>query len=283
MRALLLALLVASVCLAWDCPNCGTANDGELCVRCGLPEPPAGMVFIPERTVNIDGMEVHVAPFFIDTEPVESRDLLDWLSSELTTIEDIPLILGGQEELLMPGDAISDSYAGVVFMRYTPWVFYMDAQGTVTGVTVQTGCFDMPAVSVTKEGASRYLEDTGRRLPTLAEITAASDAGFVGLHDAWESISSYSDFIEMTLSGILGVSVSGLSMFAPGARPQDRVMWEWTGDSWGQSSGSPADPDSPYAVLFRPTDPPETGTALRSIGYYNLIFRGVVPIPWFGE
>jgi hypothetical protein len=87
----------------------------------------------------------------------------------------------------------------------------------------------------------------------------------------------------MTLSGVLGVSTAGLSMFSEGARPEDRVMWEWTRDARGQPPDSLPDLDSPYAVLFRPTDPPETGTGLRSIGYYNVIFRGVVPLPWLED
>jgi hypothetical protein len=238
------------------------------------------MVFIDGCTVEVNGREVAVAPFFIDSEPVTSRVLLDWLVSELTMIDQVPAILGGQEELLMPGEAISEEYTGVVFLRYTPWVVYCDPQGAITGVTVQTGCFDMPAVSVTPSGASMYLAGTGRRLPSLAEMIAAQEAGVVTMRDTWESISAYSSFIEMTLSGVLGVSTSGLSMFSEDARPEDRVMWEWTSDAWGQSPDSLADPDSPYGVLFRPTATPETGTGLRSIGYYNVIFRGVVPLPW---
>lgn len=281
MRALLAVLLAAAAAtLGWDCPNCGASNGGELCIRCGLPEPPAGMVFIPACTVLVEGLEVAVAPFFIDAEPVTARALLDWLPTELGLIDQVPGILGGQEELLMPGDAIGEEYSGVVFLRYTPWVVYMDPQGTVTGVTVQTGCFDLPAVSVTPAGASAYLAQTGRRLPSRAEMVAAHEAGVLGMVDTWASLSAYSSFLEMTLSGVLGVSLSGLSMFAEGARPEDRVMWEWTRDAWGQPPDSLPDPDSPYGVLFRPTDPAELGTGLRSIGYYNVIFRGVVPLPW---
>ena len=282
MRALL-AILIAATAFAWDCPNCGASNDGELCVRCGLPEPPPGMVFVDRCTVTIDGRDVVVDPFFVDAEPVSARVLLDWLASELTVIDQVPSLLGGQEELLMPGDAIGEEYSGVVFLRYTPWVVYMDSQGGVTGVTVQTGCFDIPAVSLTPYGASSYLASLGTRLPTLAEITAAHEAGVIRAFDTWESIGAYSSFIEMTLSGVLGVQLSGLSMFAPGARPEDRIMWELTADAWGQAPDEPSDTDSPYSLLFRPTDPPETGTGLRSVGYYNVIFRGVVPLPWLSD
>lgn len=280
---LLLVLTTAAAATPWDCPECGTVNEGEICVECGLPQAPEGMVYIDRCTVEIDGVTVETGPFFIDSDPVTCREMLDWMSSEVGRLEEISFYIGGQEDLLVPGEALSDEYSGVMFMRYTPWVVYVDQQGSVTGVTVQTGCFDIPAVSLTWEAASLYLNDTGRRLPSQAELLAAHRAGVLSIYDTWESLDAYSGFIQMTLAGVMGVSVAGLSMFADNRSPSDRVMWEWSRDAWGQTPDSLSDLDSEYALVLRPLDTPEAGTALRSIGYYNVIFRGVVPLPWMEE
>jgi len=285
LRLLLLLLVLTAVAVAtpWDCPSCHAVNQGEICIDCGLPRTPDGMIFVDRCTVEVNGVPVETGPFFIDQNPVTCRQMLDWITSEVNFYEEVPFYIGGQEELLIPGEALGDEYQGVIFMRYTPWVIYTDQQGMVTGVTVQTGCFDIAAVSLTWEAASLYLGSTGRRLPTQAELYAAHQAGILEVHDTWESLNAYSGFVQMTLAGVMGVSVAGLSMFSDNTSPADRVMWEWTRDAWGQAPDSLSDLQSEYALILKPLDPPQAGTALRDIGYYNVIFHGVVPIPWMEE
>lgn len=278
MKVLLLLFFLTALAWGWICPACGTENSGAFCTYCDIPEPPEGMEFVGASTVVIDGEDVEVGPFFIDSEPVIYRDVLSWISTEIHHLQEIHIYISGQEELLMPGEAMGEEYTNVVFVRYSPWVIYKDVQGSVTGITVQTGCFDIPAASLTWQAASLYLHDRGNRLPSRAELTAANESGIIGIEDTWEVFNAYSDFITMTLSGILGISSANLAMFSDNQSPSDRVMWEWTRDAWGQSPGSLSELESPYALIFKPVIPPVAGTALRGSGYYNVIFRGVVPI-----
>ena len=283
MKIIYIMFILVSAASAWICPVCGTENDSDFCTQCNLPRPPEGMEYVAPSVVTIDGEDISVGPFFIDSEPVNCRDMLDWLDGEITGVNQIPVYLTGQEALIMPGEGIGEDFKDVVFVRYTPWVIYKTAQGEVTGVTVQTGCFDIPATSVTFDAARLYLNSRGERLPTRAEITAAASAGVIGFEDTWEVMSAYSDFISMTLSGIIGLSPGSLAMFSASVTPDERVMWEWTRDAWNQSPDSIADLRSPYAVIFKPLDPPVEGAGLRKSGYYNVIFRGVVPLPWFEQ
>ncbi len=283
MKVLLPLFFLAALAWGWICPACGTENSGAFCTHCDIPEPPDGMEFVEASTVVIDGEDVEVGPFFIDSEPVICRDILSWISNEIHYVQEIPIYISGQEELLMPGEAMGEEYTNIVFVRYSPWVIYKDAQGFVTGITVQTGCFDIPAASLTWQAASLYLLDRGGRLPSRAELTAATEAGIIKIEDTWEVLNAYSDFITMSLSGILGVSPSNLAMFTENQFPADRVMWEWTRDAWGQSPGSLSELESSYALIFKPVIPPVAGTALRGSGYYNVIFRGVVLIPWIEQ
>lgn len=241
------------------------------------------MEYIAPATVIIDGDSIHVAPYFIDREPVICRDILDWFAGEISYVEQIPIYITGQEGLLMPGEYIGEDFRNIVFVKYTPWVIYKNAQNGVTGVTVQTGCFDIPATSVTFDAARLYLGDNGKRLPTRVEITAAVEAGVIGIEDTWEVMNAYSDFISMTLSGIIGTTPARLAMFSENQAPEDRIMWEWTRDAWEQPPDTISDMQSPYALILKPLNPPFKGTALRESGYYNVIFRGVVPIPWMEQ
>ncbi len=280
LKILYLLFALVSIVFAWTCPACSTENDGEFCNECSLPQPPDGMVYVAPTTVTVDGEDFAVEPFFIDREPVICRDILDWLASEIYYIDQIPIFLTGQPDLLMPGESMGEDFRDIIFIRYTPWVIYKNIEGNVTGITVQTGCFDIPAASVTFDAARLYLIDEGKRLPTRIEITAAVSAGAIGIEDTWEVMDSYSDFISMTLSGVIGTSPAGLAMFSENQTPQERIMWEWTRDAWNQPPDSIADLQAPYALIFKPLDPPVEGTAMRETGYYNVIFRGVVSIPW---
>jgi len=281
LKAIFFMLATVSAAFAWTCPACGTVFEGEFCPECGLISPPEGMTFIPACSVSVDGNMVHVPAFFIDSEPVSSRSMLSWLSSEITHLDQVHVYLTGQAELLMPGENIGEEFRDVVFVRYTPWVVYRDMQGGVEGITVQTGCFDNPANAVTFDAAGLYLGDNGKRLPTEAELTAAISAGAAGYVDTWDVVSAYSDFISMTLSSIIGVPPAGLAMFSENLDPRERIMWEWTADAWGQQAGAPSDAVSPYAVILKPLDPVVRGTGMREYGYFNVIFRGVVALPWY--
>lgn len=283
MKSIFLIFVLAAAALAWTCPACGTEAEGEFCAGCGLIVPPEGMEFIPACSVSVDGDTVHLPAFFIDSEPVSCRELLGWLSSELSYPEQVPVYLTGQEALLMPGENIGEDFHNVVFVRYTPWVIYLDTQGGVEGITVQTGCFDNPANAITFDAASLYLGDIGKRLPSEAELAAAHAAGAVGYEDTWEILSAYSDFISMTVSSIIGVPPAGMAMFSESDSPAERIAWEWTRDAWGQQAGTSPDLSSPYALIMKPLDPPVRGTAMRQFGYFNVIFRGVVALPWYEQ
>ena len=199
MKVFYLLFTLVSIISAWTCPACSTENEGEFCTDCYLPVPPPGMEYIAPSTVIIDGESIHLAPYFIDREPVICRDILDWLAAEISYVEQIPIYITGQEGLLMPGENMGEDFRNIIFVRYTPWVIYRNAQDGVTGVTVQTGCFDIPATSVTFDAARLYLGDNGKRLPTRVEIAAAVEAGAIGIEDTWEVMNAYSDFISMTL------------------------------------------------------------------------------------
>ena len=280
MKMICFLFVLVSIVSAWTCPACGTENNGDFCSDCDLIRPPDGMEYIGTSTVVIDGESISVDPFFIDREPVICRDILDWLASEISYVNQIPIYLTGQEELLMPGSNMGEDFRNIIFVRYSPWVVYMNVQSEVTGITVQTGCFDIPAASLTFDAARLYLNDIGKRLPTRMEMAAAASSGAIGFEDTWEVMNTYSDFISMTLSGIIGTSPSRLAMFSENQTPQERIMWEWTRDAWDQPPDTISDFQSPYALILKPLDPPFEGTALRESGYYNVIFRGVVPIPW---
>ena len=165
MKFIYVTIALASLLLAWECPECGTENQGDFCTDCDLPRVPEGMEYVESSTVVIEGDSVTVPAFFIDSEPVTCRNMLNWLSEEIVNISSIPYYITGQSELVMYGEQISEEFTDVVFVRYTPWVIYTDAQGQVSSITVQSGCFDLPATSITCEAARLFLEDRGRDSP----------------------------------------------------------------------------------------------------------------------
>ncbi len=276
--AILLLALAGAVAAQWECPACGTGTEGEICAACGIPRPPAGMAYIPPCTVEVAGSGVALPHFFVDSTHVTYRELLPWAGSEIAFTDEIQVFLGGQEELLMSGASLGEQYAGMVFVRYSPWVVNTDGGGNVQSLTVQTGCFDLPAASMTWAATELYLRTRGCRLPTLAEMHALTEAGLVEPVDAWETMSAYGTFLNMTLSGVLGVGLAELSMFESGD-PDDRIMWEWTRDAWAQPPDSLSDLEGPGGTIVRPVDGLEVGTARRDAGYYNVVFRGVMPLP----
>ncbi len=283
MKVIYMLLLITAISFAWTCPACGTENDGEFCSQCGLIEPPDGMEFVPACSVTVDDEVVFVPAFYIDSQPVACRDVLSWLSSEIKYLDQAAVYLTGQESLFMSGDNFGEEFNNVVFVKYTPWVIYIDQQGQVSGITVQTGSFDYAATGFTFDAARLYLSDIGKHLPTRAEYLAAVKAGAITYTDTWEVLSTFSDFLSMTISSVVGIPPAGLSMFADSEDPSERIMWEWTEDAWSQSPDSVPDIQSPYAVIMKPLDPVESGTALRENGYFNVIYRGVVSMPWYSR
>lgn len=278
MELLAILFLVTGLAGAWVCPACGSEASGDFCGSCGLPRVPEGMAFVPACSVTVNGETVHVPAFFVDRDPVTCRDLLDWLGAELHSLDQVTMYLTGQDELIMSGEVFQEDFSGVYFVRYTPWVIYVDETGKVGGVNVQNGCFDLPAAALTFAAADLYLQDTGKRLPTEAELVAAVSGGTVGAEDAWDVMEKYTDFLSLTISSVVGIPPSRLAMFGGNASPEERVMWEWTREPWG---GESVTSNSPYALIVKPLDPPVRGTALRENGYFNVIFRGVVPLPWY--
>jgi len=143
---------------------------------------------------------------------------------------------------------------------------------------VPAGCFGMPAASFTWDGATLYLMDTGRRLPTVAQITAANEAGLITRFDVYTVMSSFESVMTATMGQLLG-PLGRQSMFMGYSTASERVMWEWTRDEWARKPGEPDDPLGLYRTIWKPLDTPVTGAAGRDMGYFNVIFRGVVSLP----
>lgn len=250
-----IVLLAAAVAAAWDCPRCGLSNQGSICRRCSLPEPPAGTVWIEGDTVTVGGELVEVAPFFLDASPVTYRRILPWLNEEATSLERLAELVSGQAD------------ENLNFLRYTP--FTGNEQGT--GLTVPSACLDLPACSITWTGAIQFLSSEGKRLPTAAELALAERCGLLREMDVQAVMSTFAEMMYDAMGSALG-RFDAQAMFAGYGTPGERVVWEWTGDT-PSGAGSRTDP---CVVIFRGG---ATGIASTDSGYFNVAFRGAVSDP----
>ena len=204
------------------------------------------------------GDTVSVEPFLIDSFPVSYRQVLPWLNQNLTSMNDLAELVVGQYD------------AEGQFLKFTPFV--MGESGS--GLTVPTDCFSQPVSSLTWTGAVRFLRSRGARLPRRYELAAAARMGLVDPVDVFSVMSCYSQVMERNL-GILGaVGSQAIFQYGQGSELQ---MWEWTLDAWGQEPGEAVQLQSPYRTLFRPSQS-EVGVARKNMGYFNVTFRGVVPL-----
>lgn len=263
MRIILLPVLfIVLSALSWECPECAAENDGTFCSACHLPEPPPGMVYVPGTTVEIEGEAVQVSGFFIDAEPVSYRGLVTWLNSSGFQAGDLGVVITG------------GSVDAMEFLAFTP--FMGDQNG---GLTVPSQMLDSPAASVTWNGAQSYLSQRGKRLPTLAEILAAHEAGLIAPRDVFEAMSGYSSHLVSSMGEMLG-TLATQAMFAGYSTARERIMWEFTGTV---HSGNPHDTAPPssavYMSIFKPAPEPGISAVNRGNGYFNVLFRGAIEVP----
>ena len=165
-------------------------------------------------------------------------------------------------------------FANYQFLSFTPFINNEDG----TALTVPTNSFGVPASSFTWEGATLYLLDQGKQLPTSAQLTAAMEAGLVTGFDVYTVMSSYANVMTATMGNMLG-SLGSQSMFAGYSTAAERVMWEWARDEWAHQPGTHIDMLATCRTMWKPLETPVTGAAARDAGYFNVIFRGVISLP----
>jgi hypothetical protein len=257
---LLLLLAAGSVAAdEWTCPACSTLADADACPECGLLRPPEGMAYVPATEVDLWGERVAVEPFLIDSSPTTYRKVMPWLNESLTSMEELAENVVGQYD---PEGQ---------FLKFTP--FIVGESGG--GLTVPTDCFSQPAASLTWTGAVRYLRSRGARLPRFAELAAAARHGIIEPVDVYAVMSTYAQVIERNLGMLGAIGSQAIFTYGEGA---ELSMWEWTEDAWGQSPGGPVDMDDPYRTLFRAAEQMQRGVARKSTGYFNVTFRGAMPV-----
>lgn len=265
MNALRALLILAFSAAAWTCPACGDAGQTDgVCSVCGLPQPPSGMAFVPASRVVVQGDTLEVGAFFIDSMPVAYRDVLPWLGQNCRDGQALASVVTGQ---------YSDSGH---FLAFTPFVATAGSEYSVPAV-----CLDRPAASFTWTGAQWYLSSRGTRLPTLAEMHAASRLGLIQPFNAYSEMQLFANLMETSLGDVLG-ALGRQAMFSGYSTEEERVMWELTHTPVG---GDPAvalpATDDPCVYIFKPLPVPiSTGTG-RDMGYFNVIFRGAIDLPGF--
>jgi len=247
---------------AWQCPACAAQNEGSFCVQCHLPEPPPGMIFVPATTVEINGNPVDVPPFFIDSLPVTYREFLPWINGSDFSVNELGIIItGGGDESMQ-------------FLAFTP---FMGAQEG--GITVPSQCLENPIASITWSGAQSFLSDSGKRLPTLAEMKAASSRGLISVWDSYEVMQVFAGQMQATMGELLG-TLSLQAMFAGYSTANERIMWELTGTIFGGDPLATSVPvDVHYITLFKALSEPVLSSTGREMGYFNVIFRGAIEVP----
>ncbi|MCK5131870.1 MAG: SUMF1/EgtB/PvdO family nonheme iron enzyme [Candidatus Sabulitectum sp.] len=263
MRLVLLALVsFTMVAIAWQCPACGGENDGSFCVDCYLPQPPGGMVYVPATTVEVNGVMVDVSPFFLDEQPVTYRDFIPWLNGSGFGVNEMGIIItGGGDETMQ-------------FLAFTP--FIGDQGG---GITVPSQCLENPVASITWSGAQSFLSDTGKRLPTLAEIEAAASHGLIDVWDSYETMQAFAGQMQSSMGEMLG-TLNAQAMFAGYSSANERIMWELTGTVFdGNPTATAVSIDVSYITLFKALSEPLVSSTSRDMGYFNVIFRGAIEVP----
>ncbi len=256
-----LVLFSAGV-FAWQCPVCGVQNEGSFCVQCHLPEPPSGMAFVPATTVEINGDPVDVPAFFIDSLPVTYREFIPWLNGSSFGLDELGMIItGGGDESMQ-------------FLAFTPFIGAQEG-----GITVPSQCLENPIASITWSGAQSFLSDSGKRLPTLAEMMAASSRGLIGVWDSYEVMQVFAGQMQASMGELLG-TLGLQAMFAGYSTANERIMWELTGTVFG---GDPlatgVSVDVHYITLFKALSEPVLSSTDREMGYFNVIFRGAIEVP----
>jgi len=220
------------------------------------------MVYVPAVSVEVNGETVDVSPFFIDAQPVTYRDFLPWLNGSGFGIQEIGVIItGGGDETMQ-------------FLAFTP--FTGDQNGSIT---VPSMCLESPVASITWGGAQSYLSDRGKRLPTLAEIEAAASLGLIGNWDSYESMQLFASQMQASMGDMLG-SLGVQAMFTGYSTANERIMWELTGTEFnGDPAGTSVSPNAAYITLYKALDESQTSSTHRSMGYFNVIFRGAIEVP----
>jgi hypothetical protein len=212
------------------------------------------MAYVPGASVVVDGDTVSVQPFFVDAGFATYRQILPWMNATITALDQLATVVTGQYD------------QNLQFLRYTPFTGSSDG----SGMTVPSECFDLPACSITRQGAEEYLMSIGKRLPTAAELAAADAAGIVRRIDVYDVMASYASMLQSSMGEILG-RLAGQAMFAGYSTADERVLWEWTSDSPGTE-----DVPGPCGIIYRSTG---QGIAASDCGYFNVAFRGAVTIP----
>ncbi|MCK5785843.1 MAG: SUMF1/EgtB/PvdO family nonheme iron enzyme [Candidatus Sabulitectum sp.] len=263
MRLVLLILASFAVSAsAWQCPACGGENEGSFCVYCHLPQPPEGMVYVPATVVEVNGITVDVSAFFIDEQPVTYRGFIPWLNGSGFGVTELGIIItGGGDETMQ-------------FLVFTP--FIGDQGG---GITVPSQCLENPVAAITWSGAQSFLSDSGKRLPTLAEMEAAASSGLIDTWDSYDAMQAFAGQMQSTMGEMLG-TLNAQAMFAGYSSANERIMWELTGTVFGGDPTSTAvSVDVTYITLFKALSEPLISSTSRDMGYFNVIFRGAIEVP----
>ena len=262
MRMVLLTIVFFAVAsFAWQCPECAVQNEGSFCTGCHLPEPPEGMIYVPATTVDMNGTMVDVPPFFIDAQPVTYRDFIPWLNGSGFGIQEMGIIItGGGDESMQ-------------FLAFTP--FIGDQNG---GITVPSQCLENPVASITWSGAQSFLSEKGKRLPTLAEIQAASMHGLIQTWDSYNEMLAFATQMQSSMGEMLG-TLGTQAMFAGYSSANERIMWELTGTVFaGNPLATAVSMDVDYITLFKALDEPVVSSTGVEMGYFNVIFRGAIGV-----
>lgn len=160
------------------------------------------------------------------------------------------------------------------FLAFTP--FIGDQGG---GITVPSQCLENPVASITWSGAQSFLSDTGKRLPTLAEMESAASHGLIDTWDSYEVMLAFAGQMQSSMGEMLG-TLNLQAMFAGYSSANERIMWELTGTVFGGNPrATTVSMDVSYITLFKALAEPLISSTSRDMGYFNVIFRGAIEVP----